>query len=163
VRSQVADIDRTIGEQITFADLCAAFAALALVIPSFSLAYLLALAALIEVAADTSSSEIGAAFSTKTLLITTWKAVPAGTDGGISLGGTIAGVVAAGLTAVCAAGLGLASGLAAILITCSGLAGMLVDSLLGATLERRGYLNNDAVNLLSTAAAAMVLWVALSS
>ena len=32
VRSQVADIDRTIGEQITFADLCTAFAMLALVI-----------------------------------------------------------------------------------------------------------------------------------
>ena len=32
VRSQVADIDRTISEQITFADLCTAFAALALII-----------------------------------------------------------------------------------------------------------------------------------
>jgi uncharacterized membrane protein len=28
------------------------------------------------------------------------------------------------------------------------------DSLLGATLERRGWLNNDAVNFLSTASAA---------
>ena len=32
--------------------------------------------------------------------------------------------------------------------------GLLFDSLLGATVERRGWLNNDAVNFLSTASAA---------
>ena len=32
--------------------------------------------------------------------------------------------------------------------------GLFFDSLLGATLERRGWLNNDAVNFLSTAGAA---------
>jgi uncharacterized membrane protein len=32
--------------------------------------------------------------------------------------------------------------------------GLFFDSLLGATLERRGWLNNDAVNFLSTASAA---------
>jgi len=36
----------------------------------------------------------------------------------------------------------------------SGVFGLLFDSLLGATLERRGWLNNDAVNFLSTASAA---------
>jgi uncharacterized membrane protein len=36
----------------------------------------------------------------------------------------------------------------------SGVFGLLFDSLLGATLERRGWLNNDAVNFLSTAGAA---------
>jgi uncharacterized membrane protein len=40
-------------------------------------------------------------------------------------------------------------------ITCAGAVfGLLFDSLLGATLERRGWLNNDAVNFLSTASAA---------
>jgi uncharacterized membrane protein len=34
--------------------------------------------------------------------------------------------------------------------------GLFVDSLLGATLERRGWLNNDAVNFLSTLAAALI-------
>jgi uncharacterized membrane protein len=38
---------------------------------------------------------------------------------------------------------------------------MFIDSLLGATLESRGWLNNDAVNLLSTTAAAF-LFVALA-
>jgi uncharacterized membrane protein len=40
---------------------------------------------------------------------------------------------------------------------CAGLAalaGLFFDSLLGATAERRGWLNNDAVNFLSTVAAA---------
>jgi uncharacterized membrane protein len=40
-------------------------------------------------------------------------------------------------------------------ISCSGgVVGLGFDSLLGATLERRGWLNNDAVNFLSTASAA---------
>jgi uncharacterized membrane protein len=34
--------------------------------------------------------------------------------------------------------------------------GLFVDSLLGATIERRGRLNNDAVNFLSTLAAALI-------
>jgi uncharacterized membrane protein len=35
-------------------------------------------------------------------------------------------------------------------------AGMMADSLLGATLERRGYLGNNLVNLFSTTAAALI-------
>ena len=37
--------------------------------------------------------------------------------------------------------------------------GLFVDSLLGATAERRGWLNNDAVNFLSTFAAAVIAGV----
>ncbi len=36
-----------------------------------------------------------------------------------------------------------------------GVFGLFFDSLLGATLEQRGWLNNDAVNFLSTASAAV--------
>ena len=36
-----------------------------------------------------------------------------------------------------------------------GVFGLLFDSLLGATLERRGWINNDTVNFLSTASAAV--------
>jgi len=131
-----------------------AVAGLLLAVPSFSSAYLLALAALAEVAADTTSSEIGTAFSTSTVLITNLKAVPAGTDGGISLTGTGAGVLSGIVVAACAALLGLVRWPEMILIAAAATLGMLVDSLLGATLERRGYLNNDFVNLLGTASAA---------
>jgi uncharacterized membrane protein len=43
-----------------------------------------------------------------------------------------------------------------------GLFGLFFDSLLGATLERRGWLNNDAVNFLSTISAAAFALVVLA-
>ena len=50
-------------------------------------AFLLAMAAaLSEAAADTVSSELGQALGRTPRLITTWRPVPAGTDGGVSLG-----------------------------------------------------------------------------
>jgi uncharacterized membrane protein len=42
------------------------------------------------------------------------------------------------------------------LVSLSGWLGMLLDSLLGALLERRQLLNNDAVNLLGTFSAAVI-------
>jgi uncharacterized membrane protein len=41
-----------------------------------------------------------------------------------------------------------------VLTWSGGVFGLFFDSLLGATLERAGWLNNDAVNFLSTASAA---------
>lgn len=119
----------------------------------------LVLAALAEVAADTSSSEIGMAFPGTTVLITTWKPVPPGVDGGISVRGTVAAVAAAALVAVCGKILGLVSAHQAAIVLGAGLLGTLADSVLGAVLERRGWLNNDLVNLLSTAAASAIAWV----
>jgi uncharacterized protein (TIGR00297 family) len=118
----------------------------------------LALAALAEAAGDTSSSEIGMAFPGKTLLVTTFKSVPTGTDGGISLFGTIAALLGAASVAVAAVATGLvpASQLATIIL--AGFFGTVVDSLLGAIFERRGLLDNDLVNLLSTAAAVGMAW-----
>ena len=58
--------------------------------------FLLAMcAALAEAAADTVSSEIGQTSSREARLITNWRKVPAGTDGGISLAGSAAGPAAA--------------------------------------------------------------------
>src|SRR5262249_13494217 len=118
----------------------------------------LGLAALAEVAADTSSSEIGMAFSGKTLLITTWKPVPPGMDGGISLRGTAAALAAAGLVALSGRLLGLVPTRQAVIVLCAGFFGTVADSVLGAVLERRGWLNNDLVNLFSTATAAGIAW-----
>jgi uncharacterized protein (TIGR00297 family) len=119
---------------------------------------LLALAALAGVAADTSSSEIGMAFPGKTVLITSWKTVAPGIDGGISLLGTAAALVAAAVVALAGKVSGLVPAHLALVIIYAGFLGTLVDSLLGAVLERRGYLNNDLVNLLSTAAAVGIAW-----
>lgn len=120
---------------------------------------MLALAALAEAAGDTSSSEIGMAFPGKTWLITNFKPTPPGTDGGISLFGTIAacaGAVAIAATALLAA---LITPKQAAVIAFAGFLGTLVDSLLGSLFERRGWLNNDLVNLLSTGAAVAVAWL----
>lgn len=115
----------------------------------------MALAALAEAAADTTSSEIGLAFPGKTVLITTWREVSPGIDGGISLRGTAAAVFASGVVALCSLALTLVSTGGAVVIACSGILGTIIDSLLGALLERKRLLNNDLVNLLSTAAAAL--------
>jgi uncharacterized protein (TIGR00297 family) len=87
-------------------------------------------------------------------MITTLRQAEPGTDGAISLAGTLAGVIAG--TVVAATGtLALRGGLTMFAVSCAGgIFGLFFDSLLGATLERRGWLNNDAVNFLSTVSAA---------
>jgi uncharacterized protein (TIGR00297 family) len=112
------------------------------------------LAALAEAAADTVSSEIGQVLGGRPRMITTLRSADPGTNGAISLAGTIAGILAAAV--ISAAGVwAVGGGLPSFSIACAGgVFGLLFDSLLGATLERRGRLNNDAVNFLSTASAA---------
>jgi uncharacterized protein (TIGR00297 family) len=119
----------------------------------------LALAALAEAAADTSSSEIGLAFPGKTVLITNWKPTRPGIDGGISRHGTLAALLVSSGIALAARFAALISTRQTVVVAAAGFFGTLVDSLLGALVERRGWLNNDLVNLLSTAAAVGVAWL----
>jgi uncharacterized protein (TIGR00297 family) len=119
----------------------------------------LALAALAEASADTASSEIGMAFPGRTVLITTFKTVPAGTDGGISARGMLGALIGALAVASAALWTDLVSLYDAAFIATAGFLGVQVDSLLGAVLERRGRLNNDLVNLLSTAATVGIAWL----
>jgi uncharacterized protein (TIGR00297 family) len=115
-----------------------------------------AAAALVEAAADTVSSEIGQAVDGTPRLVTTWKLVAVGTNGAITLVGTVAGIAAALLVAI-AAFLGRMISLRGVLIaTLAGVLGMFIDSLLGATVEGDGRLNNNAVNFLSTLSAALL-------
>jgi uncharacterized protein (TIGR00297 family) len=118
----------------------------------------LALAALAEAAGDTSSSEIGMAFPGKTLMITNFKSVAPGTDGGISLFGTIAAVLGSASVAVVAVATSLVPTSQIATIILAGFFGTIIDSLLGAVFERRNLLDNDLVNLLSTAAAVGMAW-----
>jgi uncharacterized protein (TIGR00297 family) len=117
-------------------------------------------AALAEAATDTVASEIGQTRGQPAVLITTWRRVPAGTDGGISISGTVAGTIAGLLIAAVAVWGGMISGSQLWIPLTTGFAGMLVDSALGATVQRRGFLNNEAVNFVSTLAAAALAYAA---
>src|SRR5947209_5022451 len=71
-------------------------AALLSAFPGHKTLLLLAMtAAFAEAAADTVSSEIGQAVTEPARLITNWELVNAGTDGGVTLTGTVAGAFAA--------------------------------------------------------------------
>jgi uncharacterized protein (TIGR00297 family) len=113
-------------------------------------------AALAEATADTLASELGEVLGGPPFMITTLRRVAPGSDGAISLAGTVAGAIGALLVVLVAVpALGLSMGNAG----CAGLGaigGLFFDSLLGATAERRGWLNNDAVNFLSTIAASVI-------
>ncbi len=126
------------------------FSILALTTP-FQAMFLVALvAALAEAAGDTISSEIGQWLSNRAYLITTLKPVPAGENGGVSILGTAAGVAASALIAALSFALGLCSAPGAAIALAAAVAGNLFDSLLGATVERRGLVTNGIVNFAGT-------------
>lgn len=100
--------------------------------------------------ADTIAGEAGLFAGAVPRLITTGRKVSPGTDGGVTLPGTAAGVIVSLLSALLCWKLSL-YGIAAVpAVTCAGIAGTTIDSILGATLERRGFLGNADVNFLAT-------------
>ena len=116
------------------------------------------LAALAEATADTVSSEIGQAFGGTPFMLTTLRRVPPGTDGAISLYGTLAGIAAAAVIAATGAPAMGMSFAECVVAFAAGVCGLFFDSLLGATVERRGYIGNDVVNFASTAFAAAIVF-----
>ncbi len=115
---------------------------------------LAAVAALTEAAADTASSEIGKAEGDPVYRIISFRRVTVGADGGVSWLGTLAGITAAFMVAAVASWCQLISPHEIAIVAGAAVLGSIFDSLLGATLQQRGWLNNSAVNLASTVFAA---------
>jgi uncharacterized protein (TIGR00297 family) len=116
---------------------------------------MMCLAAMVEATADTVSSEIGQAFGGRPVMLLTLQHVDPGTDGAMTLLGSLAGVTGgAFVAAVGMWALRLRPSQAAIALF-AGICGLFFDSFLGATVERRGWIGNDLVNFISTLFAAI--------
>lgn len=106
---------------------------------------------------DTSASEVGKAYGQRTFLITTFQPVPKGTEGAVSLEGTLAGILASAAIA----GVGWAVGLINLpgvgLCMVAALIATSFESLIGATLQDRfAWLTNELVNVINTFIGAIV-------
>jgi len=110
---------------------------------------------------DTCASEIGKAYGKRTFLITTLQPAPAGTEGAVSLEGTLAGVVASFALALLAWALGLISGVGVMICGIAAFVATNLESLIGATIQEQvDWLTNEVVNVINTligAAVAIVL------
>ena len=112
--------------------------------------------------ADTFGSEIGKRWGRTTLLITNLRPVPAGTEGAVSVEGTLASALGSLLMTLVMGGLGLLpSGVALLLVLLVGFVATLLESLLGAVGQGRWpWLSNELVNGLQTAWAAALAMLA---
>jgi len=133
----------------------AAAAFFALTTPYTALFALAFAAAFATKTADTASSEIGQLWGKRTFLITRLKPVPPGTQGAVSLEGTLAGIAASAIVAALGAVVGLfgsgqAAWVGAGIVVVAAFIGTTMESFVGATLEKRGLLDNEAVNFLNT-------------
>ena len=111
--------------------------------------------------ADTTASEVGKAYGKTTYLITSLKPVPRGTEGAVSLEGTVAGVIASIVLAIIAWAIGMITSIGVLWCVIAAFFATTIESLIGATLESRyAWLTNDLVNFINTligAIAAMAL------
>ena len=123
--------------------------------PYQDLALLALVAAFATAACDTVSSEIGQAWGRTPYLITSFRRVPPGTDGAVSIEGTLGGLAAAIALALTAAAVGLVTVPGAALAVVAAQFGSTLESYMGATWERSKLIDNEAINFANTLAGAL--------
>lgn len=106
--------------------------------------------ALAAATADTVSSEIGQWIGGEPILITNLARVPRGSNGAVTLKGSLAGVFAALTLSFTALQIGLINQTQFWIVQVAGLIGNLMDSFLGATIEGKEGIDNEVVNFLNT-------------
>ncbi|WP_375471790.1 TIGR00297 family protein [uncultured Nostoc sp.] len=101
--------------------------------------------------ADTTASEVGKAYGKSTFLITTFQPVPRGTEGAVSLEGTLAGIVASVAIAFVGWGVGLIDLLGVAWCVLAVFIATNLESVIGATLQSKyTWLTNEVVNIFNT-------------
>ncbi|GMH35639.1 hypothetical protein BSKO_03507 [Bryopsis sp. KO-2023] len=104
---------------------------------------------------DTVSSEIGKAYGKTTYLVTTFERCPRGTEGAVSLEGTLAGFGAALCYGLLAYAIGQVTLQGALIVFGACVAANLFESYLGASMQGQiPWLTNDVVNMLQISVAA---------
>ena len=114
------------------------------------------------ITSDTFASELGI-IDSRVRLITNLSHVQPGENGGVSITGTAAAIFGAALIGVSFSVLAYEQLrlYPILLVTAFGFAGNVIDSFLGATLERKGILNKGSVNLVSALSATLMAVVAI--
>ncbi|MCI4669922.1 MAG: DUF92 domain-containing protein [Bacteroidia bacterium] len=118
--------------------------------PQQELFLLMLMASIASALGDTMASELGNLYGKRYINILSFKADQRGNDGAISLEGSFAGLIGCVIIVL---GFTLTQGSllkGTELAILGGFLGVMVDSALGASLQRKGYLNNDTVNFSMT-------------
>lgn len=106
---------------------------------------------------DTTASEIGKAYGKRTFLITTLQPVARGTEGAVSIEGTIAGIVASVVIALLAWGVGMITPIGIGWCVIAAFIATNLESLIGATLQSKwDWMTNEVVNVINTFIGAVV-------
>ncbi len=118
---------------------------------------------------DTLSSEIGRLSIIKPRLITTFKKVKTGTDGGVTILGLTAAAIIGAITIVyfmIAPQIFNSSFIyttqSILIIGIIGFLGTIIDSYIGATLERKGYSNNYQTNFLASFISGVIAFILIN-
>lgn len=109
--------------------------------------YLIFSGALATALSDTTSSELGQIYGKHPIDPIRFKKVPIGTEGAVSLEGTLLGILASAVLAFISFGVGLCSPLMIPAIILGAFVGTTIESLLGASYPQ---LNNEVINFMNT-------------
>jgi len=108
---------------------------------------------------DTFGSEIGKAYGKNCYLVTNLKKVPRGTEGAVSIEGTVAGIVGSFIMATMGQYLGLINGAKQFIsVVIASFVATTIESIIGASFQQGQYewLTNELVNLINTLIGALI-------